>query len=98
VIPLRDLEAEITSTQIGGVSYSALLIVCPTCRTHSQLIPYSDAPATHLAWPEAGPDRMTPTWQRTAGSAVDDLTLTPSFLVPSCPLHGWVRSGAWHPC
>lgn len=96
--PLRDLEAEITSTQIGGQRFAALLFLCPACGGHSQLIPYSDEDSAYRSWPEAGEDRSTPIWKRTAGSTVDDLTLSPSYAVPSCDLHGHVVAGHWVPC
>lgn len=66
----------------------AILMLCPLpdC-THSIVIPFS----------ETGEDDMHgPVWKRVSGATVEDLTLAPSYHLPtSCGLHGWVRDGAW---
>lgn len=97
--PLSAFEASITRTNYGaGVVLDTLLLErCPACppeRRHAQVIPFSDAPCHKV---RAG-DREVLVWQRVSGSTVDDLTLAPSFLVPSCSLHGFVRAGRWEPC
>lgn len=98
---LADQDATITRTDYGdGVVVPVLLVEhCEPCvragrPDHAHVIPFHDAASTRL---RAG-DRDVPVWQRTAGSSVADLTLSPSYLVPSCGLHGHVVGGRWVSC
>lgn len=97
--PLRELDADLTRMNYGGGNVLTMLVFeCPSprcARNHSQGIPYSDAPFHEVP----GPDRPIKVWQRVSGSTIDDITLSPSFVVMSCDgLHGHVVSGQWVPC
>ena len=96
---LRELAAELTTMNYGnGVVLDILLFECPNprcARGHSQGMAFSDAPLHRVA----RSDGTIIVWQRTAGSTIDDITLSPSFLVYSCDgLHGHVVNGQWVPC
>lgn len=104
--PLRELDAYLTTMDWGGgISTPILLFECPNprcAREHSQGMPYSDAPAHRLPHPLGTgnqPDGSILLWQRTSGQTIDDITLSPSFVVQSCDgLHGFIRNGRWEPC
>jgi hypothetical protein len=98
VTALRELEGELTTITYGeGVTFPAVMFVCPVCSDgHSHMIPYTDEPFHEVPDPRGG--RQIKLWQRTSGTTIDDLTLSPSYLVPSCNLHGYVRDGRWVPC
>lgn len=89
-IPLRDLDADITRhTHEDGAQTMAVWFECPVCRDHYVMIPYADTKAPGV-------------WACTAGSTIDDLTLTPSYRIVNdpngCRLHGFVRDGHWENC
>lgn len=99
---LRDLNAELTTTDYGGgVRVQMLMFECPNPRCacdHWQGIPHSDEPFHEIDDP-SDPTRKIKLWQRVSGSTIDDITMTPSFVVQSCDgLHGWIRNGEWVPC
>lgn len=102
---LRELEGEITRIDYGdGLVLDAVYFICPVCNNgHGHLVPYSDASFHELQNPkprlyEDGGGRVK-VWQRTGGSTVDDITLTPSYFVSSCNnFHGYVRNGRWEGC
>ncbi len=98
--PLADMGATITTTNYGnGLVLSTLLVEhCEPCaaagRDHAHVIPFGPT-ATRLEVD----GRQVLVWQLVAGSTVEDLTLSPSYSVPSCSgLHGHVRAGRWVPC
>lgn len=105
-IPLRDLDAYLSIMDWGeGVKTSVLMFECPNprcVRGHSQGMPYSDAPFHEIPDPRpqpAGGSRNIKLWQRVSGTTIDDITMAPSFVVPSCDgLHGFARNGRWEPC
>lgn len=91
---LRELDGELTTINYGeGIVLSAVIFVCPTCANrHSHLIPFSDEPFHEV-------QGKIKVWQRVKGSTIDDITLTPSYLVVSCGcFHGYVRDGQWVEC
>jgi hypothetical protein len=99
-VPLRELGAYLSTMDWGeGVKTAVLMFECPNPRckqSHSQGMPYSDEPFHVLPRPGGGEIKL---WQRTAGSTIEDITMAPSFVVPSCDnLHGFVRAGRWEPC
>lgn len=111
--PLRELEGEITTVHWPGrgwwdpgVRLLAVMFVCPVCpgphAGHAHVIPYADEPFHELPDPRCRPggiSRAIKVWQRVSGSTVDDITLAPSYLVPSCGgFHGYVRAGRWEDC
>lgn len=105
-IPLSELGAELTSCQWApGFTTKMLVFECPNQRCaqgHSQGIPFSDAPFHDLPDPRSVPggvQRKIKLWQRVSGDSIDNITLSPSFVVQSCDgLHGHVVNGQWVPC
>lgn len=85
---LSEFEAEVIN-RMGG---KAILMLCPNADcNHSIVIPFADQRGKD---PEGGP-----VWKRDSGSTVDNMTLSPSYHLPtSCGLHGWVRNGEWVDC
>lgn len=68
---------------------------CPTCignRSHHVLVSFADR---GLVDDQGSQNRDgKPSRWRASGTGVDDLTLHPSInCTPSCPWHGWVKSG-----
>lgn len=99
--PLREMGATLTRTDYGdGVVLDTLLVEhCAYCasqrRDHAHVIPFRAGP--HGMVPALGREVLV--WQLVSGSTVDDITLSPSYLVASCGgLHGHVRDGRWVPC
>lgn len=95
-IPLRELDAELTTIGYGDVIVDALCFRCPVPgHDHQQLVPYSDEVAHKITLRNGGEVLL---WHRSGGTTVDDLSLAPSFQVPSCGIHGHVVEGTWRPC
>jgi hypothetical protein len=97
-IALKDLEGEIGKIRLSeGGELDCLWFLCPTC---SQTDPHPHS--CMMAFSDTGGQRTSagPTWKKVSGSTVEDLTLSPSFLLkaPLCGLHGWVREGYWVFC
>jgi len=90
---LRDLNAKLWRVRLekDGELFDALVFDCPLPDCEVQhLVPYSDAGV------DVGKQRV---WKRVRGSTLDDLTLSPSYLVRQpCGLHGFVRNGCWEGC
>lgn len=101
VRPLRELEGELTTTDFGaGVVLPCVLFVCPVCEDrHSHLIPYG--PVSEMVVVPDGPSkgRKVLVWKHDSGDSIDDITLSPSYLVRgACNVHGFVRGGRWSSC
>lgn len=97
---MRELDAEISRVElVPGFIADWLVFQCPNprcARGHSLGIPFTEPDPRRAP---GGVQRRIRLWQRTSGSTVDDLTLSPSIVVQSCDgLHGHVVAGAWVPC
>jgi hypothetical protein len=99
---LRDIEGALTTIDYGGgLVLPCVMWVCPECsargdaHSHSHLMPYGPA-LTRI--PHG--DGTILVWKHESGSTIDDITLSPSYLVrgQSCNVHGFVQSGRWVPC
>lgn len=94
-VPLRQLDGELSTIDYGdGVARPCVMFTCPVCKDgHAHVMPYG---------PEQERVRVgnhdVIVWKHTGGSTIDDITLSPSYLVRSCNLHGYVRGGQWVPC
>lgn len=94
--PLRELGGELRTIDYGhGVVLPCVTWACPTCPDgHSHMMPYGPQSETI----QAG-DRRVLVWKHESGATIDDLTLSPSYLVRgACETHGFVRNGQWEPC
>ena len=93
--PLRELGGEIRSVDLGdGVSRSAVWFTCPVCTGvvagHYHIVPFG---------PEATRVNGSLVWKHESGTTIDDITLSPSYLVYTCNnLHGFVQNGHWVGC
>jgi hypothetical protein len=89
--PLREMEAELGSVKdADGGSWPVLWFQCPRCNAHRCMVPYSPTGTEK-------PRGIHLVWKHVSGTTIEDITLSPSFLVVQpCGLHGWVRNGHWH--
>lgn len=94
--PLRELDGELTNINYGdGVVIPCVMFTCPSCSDgHSHVIPYGPESIRF----EVG-KRSVLVWKHESGSTIDDITLSPSYLVQgACNVHGFVQNGHWVSC
>lgn len=100
-VPLRELEGYITTIDYGeGLVLPAVMFTCPVCTGavagHSHAVPYGPT-AGRVRVPKDGREVLV--WKHESGTTIDDITLSPSYLVYSCNnFHGFVRNGRWQDC
>lgn len=92
-VALADLEAEITTVRWGQAEdaprATCLRFTCPLCGAHQHLVPYEPGVRAHGKRPVIGN-----VWGHQSGSAIADLTLSPSYLaISTCRLHAFIRNG-----
>jgi len=92
VIALTEFDARFGTFTDGGLKVQSILMKCPRPECgHWITIPFSDTGGNTPGG--------RPIWKKTGGSTLENITLAPSYYLPTakggCGLHGFVRNGCW---